>query len=213
MRTEQIKFWESDFGADYTDRNTQDRDAFENDHIICYGVTKAEMNKEFLDGLSRDIKILEVGCNTGMQLLALQRMGFKNLYGIELQSYAVEKAKEICIGIDIRQSSGFEIPFKDKTFDLVYTHGVLIHIHPGDLEKMMREMVRVSSRYIWGFEYHDTELKEMPYRGNNGFLWKADYCEIFKNSFPELKLLKKNIYPYINEGYIGNQDCMYLLSK
>jgi len=57
-------------------------------------------------------------------------MGFTNLYGIELQWYAVEKAKEYTKGINIIQGSGFDIPFKDGYFDLVITNGVLIHIAP-----------------------------------------------------------------------------------
>ena len=140
-------------------------------------------------------------------------MGFKNLYGIELQAYAVEKAKGRTSNINIIQGSGFDIPFKDKFFDLVYTCGVLIHIHPNDLEKIMGEMNRVSSKYIWGFEYHDDEQKQMNYRGHDGFLWKTDFSKRFIQLHPELKEEKKKLYPYIAENYKGNVDCMYLLSK
>ena len=107
-------------------------------------------------------------------------MGFTNLHGIELQDYAVKKANELTKGINIIQGSGFEIPFGDNSFDLVYTHGVLIHINPNDLPKIMGEMNRVSSKYIWGFEYFNEETKQIPYRGHDGFMWKADYCDMFQ---------------------------------
>lgn len=213
METEQSQFWGGAFGAEYTDRNTRDDEYFENDYIINYGITKRKMNEDFLQIIPRDIKILEVGCNIGMQLIALQKMGFTHLNGIELQAYAVEKAKKICNGINIRQGSGFEIPFADSSFDLVYTHGVLIHVHPNDLSKIMNEIFRVSSKYIWGFEYYSDELKEINYRGHSGVLWKTDYCNIFQKLNPEFRVIKKEIYPYLTENNAGNMDCMYLLSK
>ena len=161
METDQIKFWEGEFGKEYTDRNTFTHEELNNFYLTNYGISKDALNKEFLENLDRNTKILEVGCNVGQQLNALQHMGFKNLSGLELQPYAVEKAKELTKNINILQGSGFEIPFKDGEFDLVYTHGVLIHIHPNDLPKIIGEMNRVSNKYLWGFEYYSEELKQL----------------------------------------------------
>lgn len=213
MQTEQVKFWEGKFGKEYTDRNTLSPEELDQLYIKFYGITKGDINKEFLDQLDRNIRILEVGCNVGQQLSLLQKMGFKNLYGIELQSYAVEKAKERTKDINIIQGSGFDIPFKDGYFDLVYTCGVLIHIHPDDLNKIMDEMYRVTSKYIWGFEYHDEETKQVTYHGHEGFLWKTNFIKKFIARHPKLKEVKHKLYPYIAENYKGNVDCMYLLSK
>ena len=41
-------------------------------------------------------------------------MGFTDLYGIELQKYAVEKAKANTEYINIIQDSPFDIPYKDN---------------------------------------------------------------------------------------------------
>jgi pseudaminic acid biosynthesis-associated methylase len=213
MKTEQTNFWESDFGKEYTDRNTFTHEGLNNYYLTNYGITKDKLNEEFLGTLDKTIRILEVGCNIGMQLNALQKMGFTNLTGIELQAYAVEKAKQLTKGINIIQGSGFEIGFEDNSFDLVYTHGVLIHINPKDLPKIMSEMIRVSSKYIWGFEYYNDEIKQIPYRGHDGFMWKGDYCGLFQDQNANLKIVKKDLYPYITEQNKGNTDCMYLLSK
>jgi hypothetical protein len=56
-------------------------------------------------------------------------------------------------------------------------------------------------------------LREISYRGNTGVLWKADYASIFMKSFPDLTLIKKMFYPYIDENENNNVDCMYLLEK
>ncbi|MBL0329771.1 MAG: methyltransferase domain-containing protein [Bacteroidetes bacterium] len=211
MKTKQIDFWKSDFGKEYTDRCSRSAEEWDKFYVNTWGKTKIEMNQSFLGSLSKDIKILEVGCNTGMQLNGLQRMNFENIYGVELQSYAVEEAKKYTKNINIICGSGFDLPFKDKYFDVVCTNGVLIHISPDDLPKIMSEMYRCSKKYIWGFEYFAENITEIDYRGNKNYLWKADYASLFMKQFPDLKLVKREKYPYITNP--ENVDHMYLLEK
>ncbi|MET0393396.1 MAG: pseudaminic acid biosynthesis-associated methylase [Chitinophagaceae bacterium] len=213
MKTQQTEFWTGTFGKEYTDRNPQSLEQSDQAHLNSYGVLRSQLNEEFIGSLDRDARILEVGCNVGIQLLHLQRMGFRNLYGIELQPYAVEKAKKITHGINIIQGSGFDIPFKDGFFDLVYTNGVLIHIAPADLPLVMREMIRCSRQYVWGFEYFSEEQREIPYRGNNGYMWKMDYSGEFLRTDPRLVKVKEKLFPYASEAEKGNTDVMYLLEK
>jgi pseudaminic acid biosynthesis-associated methylase len=213
-RTEQENFWLGDFGKEYTLRNTpQTQEEWDKWYVLNWGVSKKVMNTEFLGELPRTTRILEVGCNSGNQLIALQEDGFTDIYGIELQAYAVEEAKKRTQNMNILCGSGFDLPFKDGFFDLVCTNGVLIHISPDDLPKIFAEMYRVSKRYIWGFEYYSDNLTDINYRGNAGFLWKADYAALFMQQFPDLKLVKKKLYPYVISGMETNSDCMYLLEK
>ena len=213
ITTQQEQFWSGEFGQQYTDRNTRDRDEWNDFYRQNWGLTKSEMNARFTSGWSPETCILEVGCNTGMQLRGLQDAGFTNLYGVELQDYAVEKAKQATQHINIIQGSGFDLPFRDGFFDVVCTNGVLIHIAPDDLPAIMDEMVRCSRRYIWGFEYYSPELTTIPYRGNEGFLWKADYAALFQQRHPSLRLVKQELFPYVSAGESGNIDYMYLLEK
>lgn len=154
-----------------------------------------------------------MGCNIGLQLNGLQQQSFTNLYGTELQPYAVEKAKHITKGINIFQGSGFDLPFKDGFFDLVLTNGVLIHISPKYLPQIMREIYRCSKQYIAGFEYFAEELTEINYRDNKVFLWKADYSNLYQQEFPDLKEINRDFYPYITEAEKGNTDYFYLFKK
>lgn len=213
QHTSQEDFWTGDFGREYTDRNSRQLDEWNAFYQATWGQTKLAMNETFVGQLPRDARILEVGCNTGMQLRGLQEAGFTNLYGVELQSYAVEKAKQYTQQVNLMQGSGFDLPFKDKFFDVIVTNGVLIHIAPADLPRIMAEMVRCSARYIWGFEYFAPELTAVPYRGNEGFLWKADYAQLFLTQFPQLRLVKQELYSYVTDAERGNQDVMYLLEK
>lgn len=213
MKTAQIDFWKGDFGKKYTDRNSHSLEDWNNFYQTTWGYTKLEMNEKCFQGIPETAKILEVGCNTGMQLRGLQAMGFEHLYGVEIQHYAVEEAKKYTKNINVIQGSGFDIPFKDGYFDIVGTNGVLIHILPDDLPKIMDEMYRCSGRYIWGFEYYTPEITNINYRGNEGFLWKADYAQLFLDRFPDLKKVSIQDYPYITETEKGNVDRMYLLEK
>ncbi len=87
----------------------------------------------------------------------------------------------------------------------------MIHISPADLPKIMSEMYRCSTKYIWGFEYFAENTTEINYRGNSNYLWKADYAALFIKQFPDLKLVKKEMYPYVENP--SNVDYMYLLEK
>jgi len=213
MNNKQEHFWDGEFGKDYTDRNTRVDEDLNKIYQTWYNVTRKEMNEAFLGSLPKDTRILEVGCNTGMQLANLKSMGFTSLYGIELQAYAVQKAKDYTQGINIIQGSAFDIPFKDGFFDLVFTSGVLIHIAPENLPLVFSEMHRCSKKYIWGFEYFAEDVTSIKYRGNEGFLWKANYGKLMRNQFKGLSLLKEQFYPYVSEAEKGNVDFMYLLEK
>lgn len=214
MKTDQENFWSKDFGQEYSDRNSWQSDAeWDQFYLDNWGRSKLDINNIVLESLPKDIRILEVGCNIGMQLRGFQRMGFENLYGIELQQYAVEKGKQITSKINIIQGSGFDLPFKDGYFDLVCTNGVLIHIAPADHSRIMTEMHRCSNKYIMGWEYYADDIQEINYRGNTGYLWKADFAGIFMKNFPDLKEVSRSKIPYTSEKEKGNVDELYLLSK
>lgn len=163
-KTKQMDEWSGEFGQDYTNRNPQTADEMNRLYLQQFGITRSSLNEEFLGGMDRSMKILEVGANVGGQLQTLQDMGFEQLYGIELQHYAVEKAKSVTKNVNLIQATAFDIPFKDRFFDVVYASGVLIHISPDDIARALTEIHRCSARYIWGFEYYADAYTNVPYR-------------------------------------------------
>lgn len=208
--TEQMEKWAGQFGKEYTDRNALSLEEMEALYKRNYGQTRTELNERFLRDMDRSIRILEVGSNVGNQLLCLQRMGFGNLYGIELQGYAVELSKSRTRGINIIEGSGFDIPYKDSYFDLVFTSGVLIHISPSDIALAMREIHRCTRECIWGFEYHADKYTEITYRGHRNLLWKADFARLYLDQFGDLELIREERIKYLGGD---NIDTMFLLRK
>ncbi|MBU1255443.1 methyltransferase domain-containing protein [Patescibacteria group bacterium] len=210
-KTDQIDKWVNVFGKEYTDRNLYNPHELDKFYKKSWGVTRTEINEEFLSFLDKDkTKILEVGSNIGNQLLSLQLMGFKNLYGIEISKYAVEKSKERTKDINIIYGSAFDLPFKDEYFDLVFTSGVLIHISPKDINFALDEIYRCSKKYIFGFEYYSDEYTEIEYRGNKNMLWKANFCQMYLNRFKDLKFIKEKKLKYVGNDKV---DSVFLLEK
>ena len=207
----QLKKWNSDFGKKYTNRNIYSPAQLDKLYIQTWGVSRSQMIKEFLMPVKKDVvKVLEVGCNVGNQLRILQKFGFPELYGIEVQSYAIEKAKKITKNISIIKGSALDIPFKDGYFDLVFTADLLIHIPPKYIYKALDEIYRCAKKYIWGFEYFSEYYTAVEYRGNRNLLWKTDFSKLYLKRFNKLKIVKFKKYKYIHDK---NSDAMFLFKK
>lgn len=209
-KTDQMQTWSTDFGQDYTARNLRTTAEMDKLFRANLGVGRFELNHEFLDDLDRDLSILEVGSNVGTQLMILQEMGFKNLTGVELQFGALELAQERSHGIGFGQATAFNLPFKDSSFDLVFTSGVLIHIHPDDVGIALSEIYRCARHYIWGYEYYSPSCESITYRGQANLLWKADFAGLYRQKFANLETVKERRYPYLNADA---EDSMFLLRK
>ena len=110
--TFQEKQWAGKFGRSYILRNPSSTKEMDKLYVQRYGVSRTKLDKDFLGKLNRSTKILEVGCNIGVQLLFLQRMGFQNLYGIEINGKALEFSKSITKNLNLIQGSALDIPFQ-----------------------------------------------------------------------------------------------------
>jgi pseudaminic acid biosynthesis-associated methylase len=206
--TEQIRTWSGDFGREYTDRNTFTPAQLDELYQCNYGITRSAINRRFLESIPRDVRILEVGCNVGNQLLMLQSMAFTNLYGIEIQDYALQRAQGRLPAAVLRQASALAIPYADRFFDLVFTSGVLIHIASAELPLALGEIRRCAKHWIWGFEYYAPQMTEVAYRGHDALLWKTDYARLYAGQFPGLELVREERLRYLENE---NVDTAFLL--
>jgi pseudaminic acid biosynthesis-associated methylase len=207
---DQILEWRGSFGKQYTDRNAYTPAELDALYDGYYGISRRELNQRFLQDIPRSARILEVGCNMGNQLLMLREMGFTNLLGIEIQSYAPELARARVPGADLVQASAQAIPYPDQDFDLVFTSGVLIHIAPQDLPSALDEIHRCAKSWIWGMEYYAPQITDISYRGHNNLLWKADYAQLYLQRFRSLKLVREERLRYLQNE---NVDTMFLLHR
>ena len=210
VETRQEQEWRGTFGKEYSERNLLTPAALDALYEQKYGITRGALNQRFLAEVPKDARILEVGCNLGNQLLALQQMGFTNLYGIEIIGEIVKQSQSRLPAAKISEGSALQIPFPDGYFDLIFTAGVLIHIAPQDLRIAMSEMRRCTKTWIWGSEYYAPEMTEIPYRGHTNLLWKTDYAKLYVKNFPDLQIVREEHLNYLSDG---NVDTMFLLRR
>lgn len=209
-QTIQEKVWSGKFGKEYTDRNIMNEEELDIFYKNLFNISNTELINEFLKGLYH-CRTLEVGCNVGNQLLLLKKLGYTDLWGIELQEYAVEIAKKRTNNINIIKASVFDIPYKDNFFDIIYTCGLLIHISPSDIDNAIKEIYRCTNKYIFGLEsYHKCEYSQIIYRDRPELYWKTDFAKLFLNKFHNLKIIRTRLLRYVNSD---NMDIIYLLEK
>jgi len=178
--------WAGSFGDDYVDRNPE----------------STEDRKAFWDQLCGRLdigSILEVGCNIGGNLQWIApHLPLGATHGIDVNHKALRHLHERLPGVNAIFSRGRDLPFRDRWFDLVFTVGVLIHQPDATLPRVMGEIVRCSGRYVLCAEYFAEEPVEVPYRGQEGALFKRDYGALYREQFPELRL--------VSEGFLGQDD-------
>jgi 2-polyprenyl-3-methyl-5-hydroxy-6-metoxy-1,4-benzoquinol methylase len=75
-----------------------------------------------------DGRLLEIGCASGARLLSLQKLGWQNLFGIELVLEAVEKARSHGFSVQCGQIEDAIDNYPDNYFDVIISSMVVEHL-------------------------------------------------------------------------------------
>lgn len=173
--------WAGDFGDAYTERND------------TAGVGRNAFWEMLLSKVAIR-RVLEVGCNSGANLQWIApHLAPGDAYGIDINHEALARLRERVPYVSAVASTARDLPFRDRWFDLCFTTGVLIHLPASTLPLVMAEIVRVSRRYVLCGEYFAPQTIEVPYRGIPGALFKRDYGSLYRELFPELRLIDQGI--------------------
>ena len=126
-------------------------------------------------------KVLEVGCGPGTRSVFLSYLGIDvvavdNDQGI-VDSVA-EYNKKLKGKVDIQKADAFNLPFKDREFDIVFNAGFLEHFNDKDKIALVKEFTRVGDHYIFMVPNKAYRLK--PY-GNEDLLTKSEWEKILKD--------------------------------
>ena len=114
-------------------------------------------------------KICEAGCNVGNNLSRFPD-NF-SVYGIDMNEHALQKAKEKYPNFLFQVENIKKTTFIDSFFDLVFTRGVLIHIHSDEVDSVLQEFLRISKRWIFNLEYFDEDEKMINWKRGQNLLW------------------------------------------
>jgi len=205
---QQQNFWKGEFGEKYRDRcNTIE---YQNSsYKERTGFTEEEVFIKMFEGIDKKTRILEVGCNIGLKLSILEKMGFTNLFGLEINKNTFEIAKNLHPKIKFFNSSIEEFE-TDEKFDFVYTATVLVHINPSIMDLIMSKMINLTTTYIGGLECFSENITEVKYRNNSNRLWKQNFPKSFMKNSSELKSVYENKIRYYKNNLV---DMVYVLKK
>ena len=159
-----------------------DFDYWDGDRRICYGGYKyipgrwEPVAREIIEyyKLDKHSKILDIGCGKGFLLYEIKKLIPEiELKGIDISQYAIDHAKPE-IKNYLSQASAKNLPFKDKSFDLVFSINTLHNLYANDLFESLKEIQRVtrSNSYICVESYRNEEEKA------NLLYWQVT-CEAF----------------------------------
>lgn len=186
MKTEQERAWAGDFGDAYNRRSPGDEVA--NYHFF----------KKALYHIGPVTSIVELGAGQGANIRALQRLyPTADLAGVELNRHAAQvlasttKCSRV-IGASILDWE------PDRTWDLAFTKGVLIHIHPDELGMAYEVLHRAAGRWILIAEYYNPTPQMIPYRGEEDRLWKRDFAGEMLDRYKDLRL--------VDYGFVWKRD-------
>lgn len=161
-------WWSDSFGRSYTDRNQVDPR------------TRAEFWKSAME-FCTPATVLEVGCNRGHNLAAIQMVDTSiDCHGIDVNVQAVNEARSNGITAEVGSALEIASKFGHESMDLVFTSGVLIHIPPDSIQRVMQAIVDTSAKYVLAIEYDAEKEEEVEYRGHAGKLWKRPFGKMYE---------------------------------
>ena len=170
---EQEKFWANKYADEYINKNNK---------FDCEKGVEAW--KIMLKNVETVESILECGCNIGRNIQTLNvvlpnakksiiEIG-KPAYDFVIKQHTLDQSSN---------SSIVDSNFENSKFNIVFTMGVLIHIHPDNLLANMEKMFNYSSKYILIGEYFNRTPVMVEYQGESEKLFKRDFGKLFIENF------------------------------
>lgn len=162
--------------------------------------------------LEKNSKIIDIGCGTGSMINFFREFGYKNSVGID----ASEESLKVCSKLfgykknkDVFQMDARKIKFGAKSFNLVFSDGMLEHLP--SLDKALSEFARISKKYILLFQPNQTSVfgrvKEFASKHHH-VSWEKEY-EYSKEDY--VKPLEKKGFKLIGSGSINFNEMIWLL--
>ena len=95
------------------------------------------------ENLPKEIRIAEIFCGRGGGLVALERLGFNSIEGVDLSDSLLEQYRGPAT---LHLANCMNMPFDSGTFDAVVVHGGLHHLPklPADLDQTLSEVARIT---------------------------------------------------------------------
>ena len=129
-------------------------------------------------GIPTRRRVLQVGCGSGIALPHLSRLcSPKVIVGIDIDSTllgeSADRLREKRVRAHLVQADVREMPFPDRSFDLVVDFGVCYHVkHPGDAIMEIARVLDTSGTFV--YETPLAQLLAHPQSDRQRLPWKEE---------------------------------------
>ena len=167
--SEQSNYWSSNH--DYIERNSKF-----NHELGVKAWTQILDNR--LDHIN---SVIDCGANIGRNISFLKDSRLvpnAEFYALDINQDALKKLNSVFPDVQTQNVNLLDFSV-EKTFDLVFTSGVLIHVDPKNLHSVFGNLMKVTKKYLLMIEYFNRTLIEIPYHGKERLLWKMDFGKEF----------------------------------
>lgn len=147
--------------------------------------------KLFLKYIDKKDKILEIGSGSGRDIIFLTNKGF-NITGVDISKVAVNKVKEKNKYIKIKVCNVENLPFKDNSFDAVYSVFVLNFTN---IKKSAKEIKRVLKREGIAYLVYILKTEYINKKSQKEGLKEKDII----NNFKDFKIIEKQKYKELDK--------------
>lgn len=106
--------------------------------------------------------------------------------GVDINRLSLDTLRAADPAVGCVLGAARHLPIRDRSFDMVFTIGLLIHQPDSSLATVVRDIVRCSSRWVMFGEYSADKPTEIEYRGRTGLLFKRDYVWLVSELCPDL---------------------------
>lgn len=133
------------------------KDYFDGDRLTGYGGYNYHPRfwqatvKRFRDhyGLAPNAAVLDVGCGKGFMLHDFKElMPDLKIAGIDVSPYAIDNAMP-SVKSELRVGNAVEIPFPDKSFDLIISINTIHNLPLAECKHSLKEIERVSRKHAF----------------------------------------------------------------
>ncbi len=160
---------------------------------------------------NKNIKLLDHGCGGGATLCFLALKDFKDIWGVTVN---FDKNPDVVKAVRnlnkffqlifkdstlnrVKIYNGYKLPFKNETFDLVFSQQVIEHLEPSKKIDFILEEKRVIKDF--GVIYHQVPHRLVPYEAHTKvwlihWLPKSFYKLFFKNNLKKREFINSHLF-------------------
>lgn len=131
------------------------------ERYVYFEPRRAKMLRKLIKKLGIEVKtIIELGCGS------LRDGGFLSrdfeVLGLDFNRKVLVETKNIYPKCHRVAASAMALPFRDKSFDVSFSSGLLIYFNNEDALKIIKEQVRVTRKLALFFVHNKTNIWEIP---------------------------------------------------